>query len=78
MRIGLANDRVDILHVPGLFDEGLVIPLAVRLRQIEKIAAVDVDGAGQFADRIGHGMENFRSHGAHLSRSQGFGDCLPH
>jgi hypothetical protein len=78
VRIGLAKNLVDIFYVPGLFDEGLVIPLAVRLRQIENIAAVDVDGASQFTDRIGHGMENFRSHGAHLSRSQGFGDCLPH
>ena len=48
-------------HIVRTLDETLGVPFAPL--DLEKIAAIDVDGAGQFHDRVGDGMNDIATQG---------------
>src|SRR5262249_48280198 len=71
--IGLLKLAHGAFDVVALFEEGFRIPLAAS--HVKEVAAIDVDGTRQPADRIGHRMNDIVAERLRIPFAQRLGAC---
>src|SRR3954471_21325531 len=72
--VGLVELTGDLLAIPGMLKQGLGVPLAPA-RSIEKIASVDMDGAGKAGNRIDDRMDGIAPERLDILLAQRFPSC---
>src|SRR5262245_19011605 len=69
-RVYLVEQPHDLRHVVAILLQGLRVPFTAL--GAEEVSPVDVDGAGQTRDRIGHRVDDVATEGFGVFRRQRF------